>query len=244
MRKTFVIARRELGNNLFSPMAYVIGAVFLALTGIFFFFGFPPLGVPPVFESGGEASLRQLFLDLGWIMVFVAPLLTMRLMSDEYSSGTIEKLITAPISETEIILGKFLGVFALYAVLLATTLAFLGLLASYSTPDPGVAIMGYLGMLLLGAAFLAVGLFASCLTRYQVLAALIGMVILALFTFLMALITTMGTSAVPTFQLDAMTWLRSFARGTFDTRGLAYFATAAALFLFLAVKALESRRWR
>jgi ABC-2 type transport system permease protein len=248
MRKTLIVARREMANYLFSPMAYVVGAVFLAVSSILFFYGFPPLRVDPVFVNGGDASLKTLFYDLAWVMVFIAPLLTMRLVCEEYRSGTIEKLATAPISETAIIAGKFLGVLALYAMLLATTLVFLILVASFGKPDPGVALMGYLGMLLLGAAFLAVGLFTSCITRYQVLGALVGVAILSLFALLMQEIV--GSTRAPELlreaadRMNAMSYFRDFARGVFDTRGLVYFLTATVLFLFLSVKTLESRRWR
>ena len=247
MKKALILARRELGGYFFSPMAYVIGALFLAATAYLFFSGFPALNVPAVFIVGGEASLRQLFLDLGVLMVFTAPLLTMRLMSEEYRSGTVETLTTAPITETEIILGKFLGVLAFYAALLASTLVFLGLIIGYAQPDPGVAVMGYLGMLLLGAAFLSVGLFTSCITRYQILAALVGVSVLSLFALLMQEIV--GSRAPEVLreaadQMNAMNWFRLFAKGVFDTRGVAYFLTGTALFLFLSVKALESRRWR
>ena len=244
MRKTLIVARREMANYLFSPMAYVVGAVFLAVSSILFFYGFPPLRVDPVFVNGGEASLKTLFYDLAWVMVFIAPLLTMRLVSEEYRSGTIEKLATAPISETAIIVGKFLGVLALYAMLLATTLVFLILVASFGKPDPGVALMGCLGMLLLGAAFLAVGLFTSCLTRYQVLAAVVGIVILSSFTLLMQTLAEGGSEFLPFYKLNVMTHLRDFATGFFDTRAVVYFLSATVLFLFLSVKALESRRWR
>ena len=233
MRKTLIVARREMANYLFSPMAYVVGAVFLAVSSILFFYGFPPLRVDPVFVNGGDASLKTLFYDL-----------TMRLVSEEYRSGTIEKLATAPISETAIIVGKFLGVLALYAMLLATTLVFLILVASFGKPDPGVALMGYLGMLLLGAAFLAVGLFTSCLTRYQVLAAVVGIVILSSFTLLMQTLAEGGSEFLPFYKLNVMTHLRDFATGFFDTRAVVYFLSATVLFLFLSVKALESRRWR
>jgi ABC-2 type transport system permease protein len=238
MQKALTVARRELGGYFFSPMAYVIGALFLLAAAVWFFHF--------IFRPGEEASLRGLFEALAHIMVFTAPLLTMRLMSEEYRSGTIEKLTTAPISEAQIVAGKFLGVMGFYAALLATTLVFLGLIISYARPDPGVALMGYLGMLLLGAAFLAVGLFTSCLTRYQILAALVAVGILALFGLLMTPIVEkapewLGNVAA---KMNAMTYFRDFAKGLFDTRGLVYFLSATAIFLFFAVKALESRRWR
>jgi ABC-2 type transport system permease protein len=238
MTKSLTVARRELGAYFYSPMAYVIGALFLLAAAAWFF--------QSIFRPGEEASLRSLFEAMAKLMVFTAPLLTMRLMSEEYRSGTVETLITAPVSEAEIIVGKFLGVLGFYAALLASTLVFLALIASYGQPDPGVAATGYLGMLLLGGAFLAVGLFTSCLTRYQILAALVAVAILALFALLMTPIVDtapewLGNVAA---RLNAMTYLRDFAQGKFDTRGLVYFLGATAIFLFFAVKALESRRWR
>lgn len=238
MHKALTVARRELGGYFYSPMAYVVGALFLLASGVWFFHS--------IFRPGEEASLRRLFEAMAQIMVFTAPLLTMRLVSEEYRSGTIEKLITSPISEAEIIAGKFLGVFAFYAAIQATTLVFLVLVASFAQPDPGVALMGYLGMLLLGATFLSVGLFTSCLTKYQVLAALVAVAILSLFALLMQPIVAYGPEWMRgvAAKLNAMTYFRDFAKGMFDTRGLVYFASSSAIFLFLAVKALESRRWR
>jgi ABC-2 type transport system permease protein len=239
MHKALTVAKRELGGYFFSPMAYVIGALFLLAAGVWFFHG--------IFRPGQEASLRGLFEAMANIMVFTAPLLTMRLVSEEYRSGTIEKLITSPLSETQIIVGKFLGVLCFYAALLAATLVFLVLVACYGRPDAGVAAMGYVGMLLLGAAFLAVGLFTSCLTKYQILAALVAIAILSLFALLMRPIAA-GADQEWLRQLaanlNAMTRFSDFARGMFDTRGLVYFLSATAIFLFLSVKALESRRWR
>jgi ABC-2 type transport system permease protein len=239
MRKALTVARRELGGYFYSPMAYVVGALFLLVAGWWFFHS--------IFRPGQEASLRSLFEVLARIMVFAAPLLTMRLMSEEYRSGTIEKLITSPVSEPAIIVGKFLGVLGFYGALLGSTLVFLVLVSAYGRPDAGVALMGYLGMALLGAAFLAVGLFTSCLTRYQIVAALLAIAILAVFALLMQQVSaSAGQEWVrdAAAKVNAMSHFRDFAQGMFDTRGLVYFLSATAIFLFLSVKALESRRWR
>ena len=249
MRKTLVMARRELAGYFFSPVAYVIGAAFLAGSAFVFFFGLDLFGIPlfsAVLKRGSEATLRPLFEVMAYIMVFAAPLLTMRLMSDEFRSGTIETLMTAPITDAEVVLGKFLGVMGFYVVLLATTVVLLVLMAGFGRADPGVAVMGYLGMLLLGAAFLSVGLLASTLTSYQIVAAIAGIAILAVFGVLMQLVVThtgppWNALAV---KLNAMTYFKDFSRGMFDTRGLVFFISATALFLFLSVKILESRRWR
>ncbi len=246
MRKSLVLANREMATYFYSPMAYVIGALYLAVTSLIFFHGLGLLNIPPVFRPGEEASLRALFEAMAYVMVFIAPLLTMRLMSEEFRSGTIEKIMTTPISDTQVVLGKFIGVMSFYTILLSTTVVFLVLVASYGQPDVGVAIMGYVGMLLLGAFFTSIGIFTSTITRYQILAALAGIAILAFLTLLMQPIAVYVAGPVGEIasRTGAMTYFRDFSKGMLDTRGLVYFLGGSALFLFLSVKALESRRWR
>ncbi len=238
MNKAFVLARREMAGYFFSPMAYVIGALFLLASGLWFFY--------EIFVPGNEASLRPMFDSMAYIMVFAVPLLTMRLVSEEYHSGTIETLLTAPVTDAEVICGKFLGVMSFYLVLLASTVVFLLLMLRYGQPDPGVAISGYVGMILLGAAFAAVGVFASTLTRHQLLAAIVAVAILAFFTILMQPLVAYGPEPLNYIaaKMNAMTYFKDFSRGVFDSRGLVYFISATVGTLFLAVKALESRRWR
>lgn len=240
MGKMLLLARRELAAYFISPVAYVVGALFVLATGLKFFF------FDPVFLPGNEASMRPLFETMAYIMVFAIPLLTMRLLSEELRSGTIETLLTAPVTDTQVVLGKFLGVMGFYVVLLLLTGVFLGLMAAYGEPDPGIALMGYLGMVLVGAAYVSVGLFASSLTRYQLLAALVGASILAVFAIVAQLLVAHSPAPwnVLASRLNAMTYFKDFSRGFFDTRAVVFFLTATALFLFLSVKTLESRRWR
>jgi ABC-2 type transport system permease protein len=249
MRKIGIMAKRELAGYFHSPLAYVVGALFLCACGFKF-------AAPPGFWGGSRemfilvpnqpASLKGLFEMMAMAMIVAAPLLSMRLVSEEVRAGTVETLLTAPITDTEVILGKFCGVFLFYLTLLAGTLVFLLLMAIFAQPDYGVAVMGYLGMALLGAAFLAVGLFASTLTRYQILAATVAIVILAI----LGLLTEPMAANLPApfnrgvANLDAMRYVRQFSRGLFDSRGLVYFLSLTAGFLFLSVKTLESRRWR
>lgn len=238
MRKAFVLARREMAGYFFSPMAYVIGALFLLASGLWFFH--------KIFVPGHEASLRPLFDAMGYIMVFAVPLLTMRLVSEEFRSGTIETLMTAPVTDAEVIGGKFLGVMGFYLVLLASTGVFLLLMVIYGQPDAGVAVAGYVGMVLLGAAYAAVGIFASTLTRYQLVAAMVAVAILAVFTILMQVLVAHGPDPLNyvAARLNAMTYFKDFSRGILDTRGVVYFISATMLMLFLSVKTLESQRWR
>ncbi|MBS3820729.1 MAG: ABC transporter permease subunit [Planctomycetes bacterium] len=249
MGKIWTLARRELAGTFFSPLAWVVGALFLCACA----FKFCP---PPAFWSGSrdafilvphqQASLRGLFEMMGVAMVVAAPLLTMRLVAEEVRSGTVETLVTAPITDAQIILGKFAGVMGFYMALLASTVVFLVLMLIFATPDAGVVIMGYLGMLLLGAAFLAAGLFASTLTRYQLLAAVIGIGVVSLLGIFPGRLAPHLPAPLNQVaaNLNAQAYLRDFARGMFDSRGLIYFLSLTAGFLFLSVKMLESKRWR
>jgi ABC-2 type transport system permease protein len=237
MGKVLTLARRELAGLFFSPQAYVEGAAFLFCSSLWFFLA--------IFEPGREATLRPLFEGMAFILIFVAPLLTMRLMSEEYRSGTIETLMTAPVTELQVVLGKFLGVAVFYLVFLATTVSLLVLILFYGQPDMGVAMMGYLGMVLLGLAFLAVGLFSSTVTRHQALAFVVGALILLVFTvgmqwlgFHVPLLSNLA------MKLSAVSYFREFARGVFDTRGVVFFLSLTVAFLLFSVKSLESRRWK
>ncbi|MCP4379231.1 MAG: ABC transporter permease subunit [bacterium] len=238
MRKTLILARREISGYFYSPVAYVIGALFLLASGIWFFHS--------IFRPGHPATLRPLFEAMAYIMVFATPLLTMRLISEEFRSGTFETLVTAPVTDTQVIMGKFLGVLAFYISLLACTGIYMCLVAIYGRPDPGVAVMGYCGMVLLGAAYLAVGLFASTLTTHQAVAAIVSVAILSVFAIIMQLLTLHAPApwGHMAARLNAMTYFKDFARGMFDTRGVVFFVSSTALFLFLSVKMLESRRWK
>ncbi len=238
MRKTLIIARRELLGYFVSPLAYVVGGLFLAASNFWFFH--------KIFLPGQAASLRPLFESMAYLMVVALPLLTMRLLSEEFRSGTIELMMTAPVTDTAVVLGKFLGVAGFFLALLASTLVPLVLMLIFGRPDMGLVMMGYVGLILLGLAFLAVGLFASATTEYQLVAAIVAGAILSALMFLPQAIVAHGSAPWDRIaaRIDLMTYYRDFARGVFDTRGVVLLVTITALFLFFSVKTLESRRWR
>jgi len=235
------LARRELGAYFLSPIAYVVLAIFLFSAGLAFGLG--------VFRIGEEASLRPLF-DFWMIMilVFVLPMLTMRLVSDELRTGTIETLMTAPVTETEIIVGKFFGAMTFYLVLLGTILVYPILLAMYGDVDVVLLICNFIGVLLLGALYVAVSLFFSTCTKHQVVAVLFSFALLALMTFAadgLARIDAMeGWPRIVLQQLSVRMHFQDFVRGLLTLNHVVFFLSITAFFLFVAVKRLEMRRWQ
>ena len=238
MGNVATMARRELGAYFLSPIAYAVLGVFLFASGLAFGLG--------TFKPGGEVSLRVLFeFWMVLILVFVLPMLTMRLVSEELRTGTIETLMTAPISEIQVVLGKFLGEFAFYMVLLATLLLYPVLLAMYGSLDVTLLLCNYTGLVLLGALYIAASLFFSSCTKHQVIAVLMSFAMLALMTFAShALALDMeGWPRVLMQQISVRTHFHEFVRGMLDTNHVVFFLTTTALFLFLTVKRLEMRRW-
>jgi ABC-2 type transport system permease protein len=240
MKRAAVIARRELGSYFYSPIAYVAMTLFLLATGLAFATDFRP---------GQVVAMRSLLEWMVFFLVGIVPILTMGLMAQEWSSGTIETLMTAPIGETDVILGKFLGSLGFFLILLCPTLLYVLLLRAYSTPsfDYGPVFSGYLGVILVGALFIAIGLFCSSLTRLQMVAAVLAAAMLTIITILPWVVTQWAT--LPPFWrglMDSLVFRRysDFSRGVLDSGHFIFFIAMTAVFLFLSIKVLESRRWR
>src|SRR4051794_10487644 len=171
MGRATVIARRELSSYFYSPIAYVAMFLFLFVAGFIFRADFQP---------GQPAGMRSIFEWMVWLLVLILPILCMGLLAQEWASGTIETMMTAPVSETDLVVGKFLGSYFFFLVLLAPTLLFPILLTIYSRPDFGPIATGYLGLILVGGLFIAVTLFCSALTKSQVVAAVVAFGVLFL----------------------------------------------------------------
>ncbi|MGD2109652.1 MAG: ABC transporter permease [Phycisphaerae bacterium] len=234
------LARRELGAYFLSPIAYAVAAVYLFSTGLAFGLG--------TFRNGAEASLRSLFeFWLLLVLVFVLPMLTMRLLSEEFRSGTIETLITAPITEVEIVLGKFFGAFVFYLVLLAALLLYPIVLAVYGPVDGQLLICNYVGLLLAGALFISVGLFFSAWTKHQIVAVILSFALLAIMTFAshgLAQAVDAGWFRAVLQHVSVRTHFFDFVRGMMDLNHIVFFLSSTCLFLFLTVKRLEMWRWQ
>lgn len=230
------ILRKELRVYFVTPLAYVFLAVFLFLSGVFFYLGI---------ALTGEASLRVMLGNMAIALLFVLPMLTMRHFAEEQRAGTFELLMTAPIPLPSLIVGKWLASLALCVILLLGTLLYPAILAYYGDPDWGVVGTSYLGLFLCCAAFCAAGLFSSSLTTDQVAAGLGGVVLLLPFWLLGNAGSLLGEEHQRALdQVALLPHMRSFTRGVIDTADIAYFVAFSFIFLFLTYRTLESRRWR
>jgi ABC-2 type transport system permease protein len=216
-------------------MAYIVIGIFLALTG--FFFGSSS-------ATYSETSISG-FLQIGsLLLLLLTAVLTMRLLAEERKLGTIELLLTAPVRESEIILGKFLGSLGIIAVMLVLTFYYPILLKVFGDPDIGPIATGYLGLFLLSCASLAIGIFASSLTSNQIVAAVVTGGILFGLWFLGSAADYLPRAlgdVIGYFSLS--NYFPDFITGIIDTRGIIYYLSVTALFLFLAIRSLENSRW-
>lgn len=235
MRNTTTIALREFKSYLASPMAYVVTGIFLVLTG--FFFSISP-------ATYFETSIRG-FLGIGSILLLLlAAVLTMRLLAEERKMGTLELLLTAPVRDSEVIAGKFLGSLGMLTAMLVLTLYYPLLLMWFGDPDMGPIATGYLGLFLLGGVSLAVGLFASSLTSNQLVAAVVAGGILCALWFVGAAADLLPEALGAVINYVSLSYhFPDFIRGVIDTRGIIYYLSITVLFLFLAIRSLESSRW-
>lgn len=237
---TAAIATRELRSLFRVPVGWIVIALYLFLTGVVF--------ASWVLIPGEPASLRYVFGISGWLLLPVMPAVSMRLLSDELRSGTIEPLLTSPVADAAIVLGKYVGACCFLVAMLAPTLLYAGVLFGVADPrpDPGPILAGYLSLLLLGMLYLAVGTLASALTANQTLA--------FLGTFLFLLIALLATGDLAgrlppglgrvMVRLGIATRVEDFARGVIDTSHVVFFLASSAWFLVLAYVAVQSRRWR
>ncbi|HUE76134.1 MAG TPA: ABC transporter permease [Chloroflexota bacterium] len=236
IRPTIAIARRELAAYFASPMAYVIAALFLVVAGYFF-------SVNVIFSR--QATVSVLFQTMYTILLLLSPALTMRLLSEEQKSGTIELLMTAPVREWYVVLGKFLAGFVFLCSMVALTAFYPLLLAIFGNPDVGGIIGGYLGAILFCAAIVSVGLFASSLTQNQIVAAVLTFTILLLLWVIDSVSSIFGGPIGSALAYLAMyPHFNDMTRGVIDTKDIVYYVTMVVGALFLTWRSLEARRWK
>ncbi len=256
MSNILAIANKELRSYFASPIAYIVIGMFALLYGWFFvaimaYFVRSSMQMGQFGMQGPQSMnvnqqlIRPLLQNVTILVLFLMPMITMRTYSEEKRSGTIELLLTSPLTDFEIIMGKFLGALALYAIMLSVTLIHLAILFIYGRPEWKPILTAYVGLLLLGGCFLAAGLFISSLTKNQIVA---GMVTFAVFLFLWV-ITWMGSFSGPTVDkltnyLSIIDHFDDFGKGVIDTTHVIYYVSFITFGLFLTAKSVDSERWR
>lgn len=237
-RRVLAVARKETRSYFVSPVAYVVMAVFVALTGYFFVDSMSATAFP-------EATVNPYVGRSIFILALVGPMLTMRLLAEEQKLGTIELLLTSPVQDWEVVMGKFLSSLVVLAGSLALTLVYVALLFWFGNPDGGPIFTAYLGLFLFGAGALAVGLFTSALTSNQIVAAVLSYGLLTLLTVIHLAADQVGGSMATVLQEISMVFqFEDFTRGILSLRGIVYYLSVVAVFLFLAIRTLELRRWK
>lgn len=237
MNNTITIALKETKAYFSTPTAYIVGAMFLVLTGIFFVFDMT--------RPFAEASIRNFVTWASLFTMFLAPLLTMRLLAEEQKLGTLELLLTSPVRDWEVVLGKYIASLIILLVAIAFTLYYVALLYVFGNPDTGPILSAYLGLILFGAAALAIGVMASSLSSNQIVAAVVGMGILLTLSYIDRIARIVeGVAAEVLTGVSMNAHFTDFARGVLDTSHIVYYISMAAVFLFIAIRSLETRRWR
>lgn len=224
MRQIYHIFKREFKAYFISPIAYIVIAIFLLVTGWFFF---------STFFLFNQAGLRNFFTLLPFVFSFVVPAVTMRLFAEELHVGSYETLLTLPVTVLDVTLGKFLAAVAFVGALLIPTLAYPLTISLLGDLDWGPVIGGYIGALLLGAAFAAVGLFASSLNRNQIIAFITGLAICSALTLFDKMLFFMPNQVVGVFSyLGADAHFQNIAKGIIDSRDVLYFLSIVFLGLY------------
>lgn len=242
----FAQIKREMAALFYSPIAYVLLTVAIVINGGIFLAIVEFLSDP---RSGHGAVIQMLFggtLFFWFIVLVFTPLITMRALAEERHTGTLETLLTAPISDTEVVVAKFLAALSFWIILWLPTSAYALLLSRYSEVDIGPVLSGYLGTLGVGMMFLSIGLFCSAVTRNQIVAALLGFAV-NMVLFLMGVFEFLSPSQSAGSLLGYMnlwTHMEDFGRGIVDSKHLVYYGSITLFALFGTVQILQARRWR
>jgi ABC-2 type transport system permease protein len=236
MGNTLTIFRRELGSYFNSPIAYIVITVFLLISGYLYF--------SQVFLVG-EATLRDFFGITPLIFIFFGPAVTMRLLAEEKRTGTLEVLVTMPVTDWHVVLGKFFAALAVIMVAILLTLAYPVTLSSFGDLDWGAVVGGYLGLVLLAGAYVAIGVMTSSWTRDQVVSFIIAFGITFSLYLLGKMVPLMPSGLAPIVEYMTLdSHFNNIAKGVIDSRDVIYYVSLIGACLFLATQSLDSRRWR
>jgi ABC-2 type transport system permease protein len=247
MSKIPILIGKELKSYFYSPIAYIVLFVFLIINGYTFWILMVALNDPRITIEG---SVMQFFFGRTFffyiVVSIVASVITMRLIAEERKSGTIEVLMTAPITDWDLVFSKFFGALAFYTFLWLPTLLYIAIIRWYSEIDFGPVWAGYLGTILLGAMFISIGLTCSALTKNQIVAAIASFVIITIL-WTIGLFETFVSGALAQGILSYLSifgHFESFSRGIVDTRPLVYYLSSTLFCLYLTTRVVGSRKWR
>jgi ABC-2 type transport system permease protein len=236
MSPALVISRREIRTYFNSAVAYIVVPVFIVITGYLFF--------TQLFLEK-QADMRGFFNIMPLLFMFMIPAITMRLLADEKSTGTLELLITLPVRDWEVVVGKFLAAMALLCTAIGLTLVFAITVKSLGPLDRGPTIGGYVGLVLMGGAYVAIGVMASSLTRNSIVSFILAFAI-SFALYLLGKLTQFLPEALQRLvaYLSIDGHFENIGRGVIDTRDVIYYLSVMAVCLLVATLSLESRRWR
>jgi ABC-2 type transport system permease protein len=251
---TFTICRKEMNSYFRSPIAYIVMALWAVLAGFFFYFAmsfFVQRSIESTMQGQSfpmdvnEWVIRPVFSNISVIGLFLIPMITMRLFAEEKRSGTIELLVTSPVKDLEIILGKWLAAVTLYSAMLGLSLVSMGLLFLYGRPDWKPMLVGFLGLLLQGGCLLAIGTWVSTCTRNQIVAGVAGFAI-SLLLYVLNWVSEFGSTAMDKVigYLSVQQHYESFSKGVLDSKDIIFYVSVIFVGLFLTARSMESLRWR
>jgi len=252
MRNVLTIAGKELRSYFTSPVGWVVMGFFALLFGYFFFAHLDffvrrsmqsAMGGGPV--NVNQDMIRGVFSNATIIILFLMPMITMRTYAEEKRSGTIELLLTSPVTDIEIVLGKFFGAVGFFVALMGVTMLDMSLVFIFGNPEVMPVLTAYLGLLLMGGAFISLGLFVSSTTKNQVVAGAATFVVLLLLWVISWVGSSFGpnTAAVLSY-LSITEHFDDFSKGVIDTKHVLYYLSVTAFGLFLTVKSVDTERWR
>jgi len=257
MRNTWVIFKRDLKSYFSSPIAYVVIALFVAISGVFFyalltrFLQIQMQAMMQAQQMGRQIPInvnqylvRPLLSNMSIIALFMIPMITMRSFSEDKKTGTIELLLTSPVSNTQLILGKFGAALILYITMVLITFVYPVVLMLFGNPEVMPTLMGYIGLLFLGAATVSVGVLISSFTENQIIAAVGTFAIMMMFWMIGWLGTGDSFFSELSSYLSLIDHMEDFTKGVFDTQHLVYYASFMFLALFLTYQSIESTKWR
>ena len=231
----WAICKKEFKSYFNSPIAYVLIGLFILVSSV-------------LFTLGNIANLSATFSytlgSMGFILIFIVPILTMRILSEDRKNGTEVLLITSPVSLSKMIIGKYLAALFVFLIMIAITLIYPIILIAFGQPDIAPIIGGYIGFILLGASFISIGLFASSLTENQIIAAVISFVALLLISIIDAIASFVGGFAAKILMwFSLMSRYEDFNLGILDFSSIIYYLSFIAVFLFLTIRMVDRRRW-